>query len=365
MTAVGAGGGETIPPDGAVLMATGAAAAKLQAEAPVGTQLTTRLILQPAWNGVARRARRRARARPERQAGLPLARGLHATTRSPTAPARRRRPARGRADHPRRRRRRPARLQRRPDELRARADAAAARRGHRCRPRARAAPSRPPSTASCSTGRATAGEPAVKEALLVQYFGVYAPRSPLPLLNGDPGAHRRAAAATSSSVRRPSTAQLDRPGRRRARARERRSRTRRATYPFTFARRTTLEGTWHWDVQATDDLGRASTIDQHVPLRHDADRAHGAVASRAGSAVVRFDARRARRRCACASRRRTACVVRDAAAGDAARPGHAGSSGTDGCRRARAPTAAATSPTSSSRARSARPTSRCQFGFSR
>ena len=52
VTAVGAGGGETIPPLGAVLMATGSAAAKLQAEAPVGTQLTTRLILQPAWDGV-------------------------------------------------------------------------------------------------------------------------------------------------------------------------------------------------------------------------------------------------------------------------------------------------------------------------
>ena len=33
-------------------MATGSAAAKLQAEAPVGTQLTARLILQPAWAGV-------------------------------------------------------------------------------------------------------------------------------------------------------------------------------------------------------------------------------------------------------------------------------------------------------------------------
>ncbi|MDX6539161.1 MAG: hypothetical protein QOI71_771, partial [Gaiellales bacterium] len=52
VTAVGAGGGEAIPPDGAVLMATGAIAAKLQAEAPVGTALTVRLILQPAWTGV-------------------------------------------------------------------------------------------------------------------------------------------------------------------------------------------------------------------------------------------------------------------------------------------------------------------------
>jgi len=41
VTAVGAGGGETIPPLGAVLMATGAAAASLQAEAPAGTSVTT------------------------------------------------------------------------------------------------------------------------------------------------------------------------------------------------------------------------------------------------------------------------------------------------------------------------------------
>ena len=45
-----------VPADGAVLMATGATAAKLQAEAPVGTPLTTRLILQPAWAGVVRRS---------------------------------------------------------------------------------------------------------------------------------------------------------------------------------------------------------------------------------------------------------------------------------------------------------------------
>lgn len=50
---VSSGGGERIPPDGAVLMAAGALAAKLQAEAPVGTSLTVRLGLQPAWAGMA------------------------------------------------------------------------------------------------------------------------------------------------------------------------------------------------------------------------------------------------------------------------------------------------------------------------
>jgi hypothetical protein len=42
----------SIPADGAVLVATGAAASKLQAEAAAGSSVTTRLILPPAWAGV-------------------------------------------------------------------------------------------------------------------------------------------------------------------------------------------------------------------------------------------------------------------------------------------------------------------------
>jgi hypothetical protein len=41
-----------IPPGGAVLVARGSAAAQLQAEAPVGSTVRTRLDLQPAWPGV-------------------------------------------------------------------------------------------------------------------------------------------------------------------------------------------------------------------------------------------------------------------------------------------------------------------------
>lgn len=41
-----------IPADGAVLVATGSAAAKLQAEAAQGTQVTVRLILPPSWSSV-------------------------------------------------------------------------------------------------------------------------------------------------------------------------------------------------------------------------------------------------------------------------------------------------------------------------
>ena len=66
-----------VPADGAVLMATGAAAAKLQAEAPVGTPVTSRLILQPAWAGVVAALGGGPVLVRNSQACLPLARGLH------------------------------------------------------------------------------------------------------------------------------------------------------------------------------------------------------------------------------------------------------------------------------------------------
>jgi flagellar hook assembly protein FlgD len=45
-------GATTIPPDGAVLQARGAAAGKLAAEAPLGSQLTIRMTLTPSWPDV-------------------------------------------------------------------------------------------------------------------------------------------------------------------------------------------------------------------------------------------------------------------------------------------------------------------------
>jgi exopolysaccharide biosynthesis protein len=52
-TVSSAGGGQVaIPPDGAVLVSTGSDAAKLQAEAPQDTQVTVRLILPDAWSSV-------------------------------------------------------------------------------------------------------------------------------------------------------------------------------------------------------------------------------------------------------------------------------------------------------------------------
>jgi exopolysaccharide biosynthesis protein/flagellar hook assembly protein FlgD len=45
-------GSTPVPPDGAVLQARGTSAAKLAAEAPVGTIVTVRLALNPIWDGV-------------------------------------------------------------------------------------------------------------------------------------------------------------------------------------------------------------------------------------------------------------------------------------------------------------------------
>lgn len=53
VTQIGPGsGGTPIPAAGAVLVARGGQAGKLAAEAPVGTTVTARLILQPEWTGI-------------------------------------------------------------------------------------------------------------------------------------------------------------------------------------------------------------------------------------------------------------------------------------------------------------------------
>ena len=92
----------------------------------------------------------------------------------------------------------------------------------------------------------------------------------------------------------------DRPRRRAACARERRRRIRPGVYPLTFAAYD-AEGAWHWHVAGTDDLGR--TLDRRplVPLRRDASRA-GVAAGRRGSAAS-GSRWHAPRRCACGSRR--------------------------------------------------------------
>jgi hypothetical protein len=104
-----------------------------------------------------------------------------------------------------------------------------------------------------------AGERPVKEALLVQYFGVYAAELPLPLINGDAS---RTVQPLSYKIVRPSTvtARLIAPDRT-TRVLETAVAHTPGSYPFTFGDYD-VEGTWHWNVQATDDLGRASTIDR-------------------------------------------------------------------------------------------------------
>jgi hypothetical protein len=128
-----------------------------------------------------------------------------------------------------------------------------------------------------------AGERAVNSALLVEYFGVYSP--PLePLLNGDPG---RTTEPLAIKLVRPSTvtdALVGPDGV--ARVLESGVAHPPGTYPLSFGAYD-LEGAWHWRVQATDDLGRVSTVDQ--AFRYDKTLTGLAVATPArGSAVVRF-----------------------------------------------------------------------------
>jgi hypothetical protein len=53
VSAIAGGGGTPIPPDGAVLVARGTAATnRVRAEAPLGTTVRIRVILQPDWSGV-------------------------------------------------------------------------------------------------------------------------------------------------------------------------------------------------------------------------------------------------------------------------------------------------------------------------
>jgi len=258
VTAVSAGGGESIPPGGAVLMAAGGAAAKLQAEARIGTTVHARLGLQPAWDGVTAAlgggpvlvrngkavfrsledftndqvGSRTARGavgqladgrivlvavdggRPGYSAGLTsfeLAQTLvrlGAVTAAGVDPG---------------------------DDVTAAFDGRLLDR---------------------PSGRA---ERAVKEAVLVQYFGVYAPEPSLPLLTGEPGL---TAQPLAYKIVRPSTVTAALVGPDGAsHPVETAVQHDPGVYRFTggpFEQ----EGTWRWDVSAVDDLGRTSTAER-------------------------------------------------------------------------------------------------------
>jgi hypothetical protein len=284
VTAVGTNGGEPIPPGGAIIQAAGSLAAKLQAEAPVGTQIAARLILQPAWtNVIAALGGGPVLVRN----GAPVFRSLEDFTsdqiaaRSPRAGVGQL--ADGRiilvavdGDQP------GYSVGLTSFELaQAMAGLGAVT--------AAGVESGPDVTVAfdgqlLNKPSAAAGEQTVKEALLVQYFGVYAPPAPFPLLTGEPGKTQE---QLSYKIVRPSlvTAQLIGPDGR-PRVLEASVQHDPGSYTFPYSA-FDAEGTWHWNVTATDDLKRASTIDR--PFRYDATlRALGVPKLARGTATFRF-----------------------------------------------------------------------------
>jgi hypothetical protein len=258
VTATGSGGGEPIPSGGAVLMAAGGAAAKLQAEARVGTTLHVRLGLQPTWDGVTAAL----------GGGPVLVRNGKAVFRSledftnDQVGARTARGAVGQlAD---------GRIVLvavdggRPGYSAGLTSFELAQALVRLGAVTAAGVDSGDSVTAAFDGRllnrpSGRSERAVKEALLVQYFGVYAPEPPLPLLTGEPGL---TAEQLSYTLVRPSsvTATLVGPDGARQPVESAVSHTP-GTYTFgvtTFDH----EGTWRWDVSALDDLGRSSAVER-------------------------------------------------------------------------------------------------------
>ena len=285
VTAVGTNGGEPIPPDGAILQATGRSlAAKLQAEAPVGTALATRLILQPAWTGVT--AALGGGPLLVRN-GVPVFRSLEdftndqVTAREPRAGVGQLADGRvilvavdgGQPGYS---------VGLTAYEL----GQAMARLGAVT---AAGVESGDDVTVAfdgqlLSHPSGPAGERAVREALLVQYFGVYDAEPPLPLLTGEPGSTEE---PLSYKLVRPSlvTAQLIGPNGV-AHVLEANAQHDPGSYPFTFSA-FDAEGTWHWNVTAVDDLKRTSTIDR--TFRYDTTlRALVAPRPARGTATFRF-----------------------------------------------------------------------------
>ena len=259
VSAVGANGGEAIPADGAILQATGSLAAALKAEAPIGTAITTRLILQPAWTGmVAALGGGPALVRNS----APIFRSGEDFTNDQVA-ARSPRAGVGQlAD---------GRIVLvavdgdQPGYSVGLTSFELAQTMVRLGAVTAAAVESGPDVTVAFDGQllnrpSKAGaEQAVKEALLVQYFGVYAPPAPLPLLTGEAGKTQE---QLSYKIVRPSlvTAELIGPDQQ-PRVLEQAVQQNPGSYSFTYST-FDVEGTWHWNVTATDDLKRTSTIDR-------------------------------------------------------------------------------------------------------
>jgi hypothetical protein len=282
VTGTGSGGGIAIPPGGAVLLAAGAAAAKVQAEAPVGATVRLRLGLQPSWTGVGTAL---GGGPALVRNGRPVFRSLEdftndqVSSRSPRAAVGQLADGRivlvavdgGRPGYS---------VGLTSFEL----AQALVRLGA-----VTAAGVAPGDAVTMAFDGTLLNRPSgtaelpVREALLVQYAGVYAPPPPIPLLTGEPGrtteplAYRlvRPSTVTARLVgpdgapRTVETAVAHTPG----------------TYPFTAAT-FDREGTWHWTVAATDDLGRQSTADR--VFRYDTTLRSLAVSPGKGRATLRF-----------------------------------------------------------------------------
>jgi Phosphodiester glycosidase/FlgD Ig-like domain len=284
VTAAGANGGEPIPPGGAIIHATGSAAAKLQAEAPVGTQIAARLILQPAWsNVVAALGGGPVLVRNS----APVFRSLEDFTNDQVA-ARSPRAGVGQlAD---------GRIilvavdGDQPGYSVGLTSFELAQTMVRLGAVTAAGVASGPDVSVAFDGQllnrpsAAGGERAVKEALLVQYFGVYAPPLTLPLLTGEPGKTQE---QLSYKLVRPSlvTAQLVGPDNQ-PRVLEASVQHNPGSYAFTYSS-FDVEGTWHWNVTATDDTKRISTIDR--TFRYDTTlRGLTAPKPARGMAAIRF-----------------------------------------------------------------------------
>jgi hypothetical protein len=283
VTAVGTGGGDTIPPAGAVLLATGTAAAKLQAEVPVGAQVTTRLILQPTWDGVVGAL---GGGPVLVKNGRPVFRSLEDFT---TDQISSRTPRAGVGQLADGRVVLVAVDGSQPGYSAGMTSFELAQTLQRLGAVTASAVESGGAVTAAFDGRLldrpsdAAGERPVKEALLVAYYGVYSPPL-LPLLNGDP---TRAVEPLAYKLVRPSivTAEVIGPDGV-PRVLESAVAHPPGSYSLAFDGYD-VEGAWRWHVQATDDLGRASTVDQL--FRYDTTLAGVTVAAPArGSAVVRF-----------------------------------------------------------------------------
>ena len=267
---VAGAGGTPIPLGGAVLVARGTAAARLAEEAPVGTNLTLRLIFRPEWTGITNAV---GGGPVLVRSGGPVFRAQEAFTSSQLAP---RNPRTGVAQLADGRVLMVVTDGRRPGYSVGMTNFELAQTMVRLGAVTGSAFDGGGSSSLAFDGQLLnrpsdrGGERPVSNALQLMYYGVYAP-APDPVIspNGDGFAEKQR--ELSYKVVRPSdvTATLVAPGG--AAAFTETLRREPGTYPIAFPPASTdptvepaapAEGRWRLEVAATDDLGRASTTTQ-------------------------------------------------------------------------------------------------------